>query len=406
MNEVREVENDNPNDGFVDGHINLMPAKPMVKPHLLRRWFPEQYQSIHNDDDGRNEGADRLPVYKMYRTQLTASSGGNTSLAASLWQFANQVISLLRMRATWRVLIFGFASFTIAMNWTASEMLMPPFFERRFGESVPIYTIQSINLFGCLILPPIVGAMTGKMEDFSIVMPGLWIMAISPVFMALSPNVLGACLWQLMMTIGEVMWSPRLLSWTASLAPTGSEGLFFAIGSARAIIGPLTDVVMGALNEKYNANCPDCRDQYGHFCTVPQDDSLQCASVQESCDFYLENEQQSCPESCPECPTWEPTNPSTCWYFLTLASLITPISVWAFLPFLRGKYNREDNCYGLFSLTRTRLFGICGAAEDGDINQRRVDGRQIYGHVETESYFGSGVGKDGIVALGVNVELT
>ena len=38
------------------------------------------------------------------------------------------------------------------MNWTASEMIMPPFLERNFGEQTPIYTVQSINLFGCLIM--------------------------------------------------------------------------------------------------------------------------------------------------------------------------------------------------------------------------------------------------------------
>ena len=59
-----------------------------------------------------------------------------------------------------------------AINWTASEMILPPFLERRFGEEVPIYTIQSINLFGCLILPPILGALTGGREDFSVILPG------------------------------------------------------------------------------------------------------------------------------------------------------------------------------------------------------------------------------------------
>ena len=48
--------------------------------------------------------------------------------------------------------MFGFCSFPVLMNWTASEMIMPPFLERNFGEQTPIYTVQSINLFGCLIM--------------------------------------------------------------------------------------------------------------------------------------------------------------------------------------------------------------------------------------------------------------
>lgn len=316
--------------GGSDGS-NMESAKPMIAPHLLRRWFPNHYQSMqHGEFDIEHEEQNddaaigrRWPNYKMYRTQFTR--GSNTSPCATLMQILHQVGVLLRMRSTWRVLVFGFASFTIAMGWTASEMIMPPFLERRFGEDTPIYTVQSINLIGCLILPPLVGAFTSGREDFSIVMPGLWIMASSPIFVALSPNVTGACLWQVFMTLGEVLWSPRQVSWTSSLAPTGSEGLFFAVSSARSVMGPLADIWMGHINSKFNANCPECRDQYGHFCqTLTKGEDLHCASAQESCDLVLENEQQSCPTTCLECPSWEASNPSTCWWLLMMLSLCTP----------------------------------------------------------------------------------
>jgi len=131
--------------------------------------------------------------------------------------------------------------------------------------------------------------------------------------------------------------------------------------------------------------CLDCRDNYGHFCgnlfTENDESSLQCVSVQESCDLFLDNMQQSCPQTCIQCPSWEHTNPSTCWYLLLLVSLVTPISVWFFLPFLRGKYNRNESFYGLFSLTKKRFLGVCGALDNQD-NRHRV---QTYGHVESES---------------------
>lgn len=37
---------------------------------------------------------------------------------------------------------------------------------------------------------------------------------MSPVFVALMPNILGTCVWQLFMTVGQVLWSPRQDSWT------------------------------------------------------------------------------------------------------------------------------------------------------------------------------------------------
>lgn len=232
-------------------------------------------------------------------------------------------------------------------------------------------------------------------------------MAISPIFIAMSPNVIGACAWQVVMTVGEVLWSPRQGSWTASLAPTGSEGLFFAVSSARSVFGPLTDFLMGALNDRYNANCPECRDAYGHFChsLSPSDDgSYQCASVQESCDVFLDNDQQSCPGTCLQCPTWDPIDPSICWYLLLVVSIVSPLCIWSFLPFLRGNRSRDDNCYGLLSFNKNRFSGIYGAMEDRDDKHRSFDGCQSYGHVgdfDNEDEYNKRK-----ISLGDNVELT
>lgn len=144
------------------------------------------------------------------------------------------------------------------------------------------------------------------------------------------------------------------------------EGLFFAVGSSRALLAPLGDFAMGMMNERYNANCPgnyyafspslhqsniemawsltflsiaftthsnfsECRDSYGHFCSHLVDTSeeggdsaLQCSSVQESCNIFLDSMQQACPTTCTECPSWEPTNPSTFWYILVVTSITSP----------------------------------------------------------------------------------
>lgn len=453
--------------------MDALPASPMIRPHLLQKLFPNHYESIQqqaqamdvDEEEEEEPGAvavavsvvtnsdvnnnilstsssssssstmtrrkrRSLPKYQMYRTRYnhqtssqqhgnfpSSSTSTSSRRCSSLVQLVNQVIAILKLRNTWRVLIFGFLSFTIVLDWTASEIVLPPFLERRFGEKIPIYTIQSINLFGCLILPPLVGAFTTGREDFQIVMPGLWLMAISPIFVAMFPNVGGACVWQIVMTVGEVFWSPRIISWTASLAPTGMEGLFFAITSARSILGPITDAVMGAMNDKYNTNCPDCRDQYGHFCDVlvnnDNANGAQCVSVQEECNLFLDNQQQqqqSCPQTCLECPTWVPTDPSTFWYLLMIAGIAAPLSVWFFLPFLRGAHGRDDKCYGLFRVNKARMLGICGAPDDDDHDSssstRRRQGRQVYGHLDSNSSSNSNTSAVSAVVNGMDLELT
>jgi hypothetical protein len=178
------------------------------------------------------------------------------------------------------------------------------------------------------------------------------------------------------------------------------EGLFFAISSARAILGPVSDMLMGAMNDKYNTNCPECRDSYGHFCdTVMVNNDIngggatatRCVSVQEECNLYLDNQQQSCPTTCLQCPSWVATDPSTFWYLLMIAGIAAPLCVWIFLPFLRGTRVRDENCYGLLQVSKARLLGICGAPDDADDYEesvrhlRRRQCRQVYGHLENQS---------------------
>lgn len=204
--------------------LDVEPVEPMVSRGVLRRWFRSDYRPVPSrDDDGaaaegglvhdhdEDGGVHRdfegrvgpsmggkEPRYKMYRTQYhpkasasggaaagematttsTVASGSTCSSSSStpcegIAHLLKQFIFIMRMRNTWKVLVFSFASVPVVMQWTASEIVLPPFLERRFGELVPIYTIQSIHMVGCLILPPFAQAYTSSLEDFRVVIPGV-----------------------------------------------------------------------------------------------------------------------------------------------------------------------------------------------------------------------------------------
>eukprot|EP00956_Cyclotella_meneghiniana_P015075 scaffold22856_cov50-Cyclotella_meneghiniana.AAC.1 len=219
-----------------------------------KSWFPRTYhQTITKQNSiGCN--------YKTFQT-IHAKAGITTTTPSiqSILNIIQQLVSVLRLRNSWRVIVFSFATILVSLQWTASDLSLPPFLERRFGENIPIYTIQNIHMMGSMILPPFVGALTTGKEDFAVIIPGLWIMALSPMMLVLSPTISGACAWQIVLTMGQILWSPRQDSWVASLAPTGMEGLFFAVSNSRALLVPLGDFVMSWMNEKYNTNCSDCR---------------------------------------------------------------------------------------------------------------------------------------------------
>ena len=66
-------------------------------------------------------------------------------------------------------------------------------------------------------------------KAFSVMLPGLWLMALSPLPLVLAPGVASAAAWVTLLSVGEIVWAPRQSAWTATLAPPGREGIFLAL---------------------------------------------------------------------------------------------------------------------------------------------------------------------------------
>ena len=313
----------------------------------------------------RSAGATaRLHRVAAEQGSVTACRMALSAVFADLW-------FLMRLRALWRVVLMALAALVLGSQWAANEMMLPPFLKRVYGEGTPIYAIVSINLWGCMVLPPVVGALTSKHETFRVALPGMWLMALSPLCLVVSPTPAAAVWWNVLLTIGEVFWSPRNSAWQASLAPTGREGLFLALASTRAHLAPLLDLLVGHLNEALNPNCPQCRDAYGHFCARPRDEDdplASCGTQHGECPVpgnasRWPDADGACPSTCHGCPGWHlPGEGRYLWLALLALSLCAPLLVWAALPFLRGEGEMGRGCYGVCSWRRCCLWWWPGTA--------------------------------------------
>ena len=246
----------------------------------------------------------------------------------------SDVAATLRTREIWRVVAMSLAVFGVAKQWTEVDQLLPPFLERQFGEGGGIFLVHSTGMWGCFLLPPLVAAFTSDAEAFRVIVPGVWIMATSPIAMIVSPTAPWAVFWAAWLTVGEVLWSPRQQAWAVSLAPPGREGLFLALASLKDLFlaWPST-VLVGWLNREFNPNCPSCRDELGRFCAVAAGDACVSAAGG-TCAAELS---PSCPAACPACPGFSDTapDPRTVWLVVLALSLTSPILIVAGLPFLR-----------------------------------------------------------------------
>jgi len=177
-------------------------------------------------------------------------------------------------------------------------------------------------------------------------LPGLWLMALSPLSLVLSPGVASAACWVTLMSVGEVIWSPRQSAWVASLAPEGREGIFLALLSLKSLITTIpSNAFNGLLNAAFNPNCEVCRDKLGHFCDTPSavDNHATCVSPKIVCAgrgfspalTAANLSSLHCPASCRECTGWK-GEPRLMWLVVLLTSVSSPLMVACTLPYLRG----------------------------------------------------------------------
>ncbi len=306
----------------------------------------------------------------------------------SIKSYLHGIATAARFRSFWQVTAFYVASFFVSKQWTFSSMVMTKYIQRNYGEGLPIMGLVSINYIGCTFMPMIVAAFTGKRNPWQVMMIGLWIMTLSPIFVIdgagkdenADEGMMGCFIWQWVLTIGECLWSPRAYAWSASLAPVGYEGVFVALSAVKdLLLKPFGSMMAGYLNDTYNPNCIECRDDLGHFCGIMDelDGAIGCSTVsgeiKVQCDEpelgwpkdEWDPSKPQCPLSCRDCLGWsDKSDPVGMWTFVLWWSITSPVAIWFLLPFISGKGDRSTY-YDLFKLDAGRLVDCISPGRDG-----------------------------------------
>jgi len=197
------------------------------------------------------------------------------ALRSSARAAAFEARGVLSSAAFWRVMVAELMLLGTRLQFSILDNgILGMFLVRHFGEATPILRIHSINLWGDAFFSPVVSALLAHIPPLGswrrVIIPGVLIMSIAPVWMVLSPTVGGACVYAAHITAGEVIWAPRKTAWVASVAPRGREGAFLALSKLRNFLSdPLNDQINGYVQTHLNPNCQTCRDGKGHFCEHP-----------------------------------------------------------------------------------------------------------------------------------------
>ena len=190
---------------------------------------------------------------------------------------------LVKQSGFYRLLIFLFMIGFLKVVFNVMDYVLPPFALQELGPEARVGRFNAINGILILLLAPVVGVLTRKYSAYSMVILGGFITAFSFVFVALPttafqgmadgwlgkvigtgymelkgavhPYYIMIVLWQVLFSVGEAFYSPRVYEYAASIAPKGQEASYASLSYVPLLIGKLiTGAAFGGLLAKY---CPE-----------------------------------------------------------------------------------------------------------------------------------------------------
>ncbi len=199
---------------------------------LIRTHIPvEELQADEDEETGSDASASDT---------ARAESGKKSS-----WQVMKEVTS---EKTFWIFMIFIFFLVLVKMIFQYNHSLYPLYMER-IGLQSWTGKLYSINPAIIIFLVPVMTAITHKMRAYNVIMLGSFIAAASVFFMGFGEAIVWIVMFQVVLSIGEAIYSPRIYDYTASIAPPGKEASYMAYSKApmffaKVAAGPVTGVLL------------------------------------------------------------------------------------------------------------------------------------------------------------------
>lgn len=171
----------------------------------------------------------------------------DTFQSSHFWRFMAVIGSFVMIRA-----IFGHLKATV-----------PKWMTREFGEDTPYELYIGINPALIIVLVPLCTRICElwQLKTESALIVGAMISGFSPFILALIvPSTLAVAGFIAVFSIGEAIWSPKLLEYTVSVPQEGREGVFVACGSAPLYLAKFIAGATSGYLLKYYCPRPDTAD--------------------------------------------------------------------------------------------------------------------------------------------------
>ena len=169
------------------------------------------------------------------------------SFFASARAVSRTVFELTSSKTFWQFLAMGLFTVNLKQVFRHLDATFPKFAVRAFGCDAPFGLIYAVNPFLIICGVPIVAAATARRKHFDMIFAGAWVSAAAPFFLAFSQTYVGALSFVVVLSVGEMAWSPRWYDYTMACAPEGKEGVFGALALAPLFLAKLPTGVLGGV---------------------------------------------------------------------------------------------------------------------------------------------------------------
>ncbi|MBN1825541.1 MAG: MFS transporter [Candidatus Eisenbacteria bacterium] len=199
--------------GLPNGHIFTFAVIAHVISFFLIMGFIRREEQIY--DEGEEPTPEEAAKPKERKTP---------------WQIAG---SVLKESIFWRFLVLISLLIGVRACFLYLHLLWPKYWLRVIGPEAKIGVLQAINpflvIFGLILLIPILNRFSVyKMLTFGGMISGLSLFVLAVPSYGHMTYVY-SIIALVVLTVGEVIWSPRLNEYTAAIAPEGQEGTYLGL---------------------------------------------------------------------------------------------------------------------------------------------------------------------------------
>jgi hypothetical protein len=161
---------------------------------------------------------------------------------------------VLRERAFWVFMALVALLTFVRLIFQHAHLTWPKFAMREFGEDFAFANYWIINPAMIIVLTPFATAFTRRYRPYPVIAIGAFITSLSVFAMAFSTTVTASVVFIVTLSLGEMLWSPRLYEYTATIAPRGREASYMGLSEVPLFLAkPFVGFLSGHLLTTY---CP------------------------------------------------------------------------------------------------------------------------------------------------------